>query len=218
GPKAEEILQKLTDFPLGDIRFYHFAGDVRVGGTSALVSRTGYTGEDGFEIYCPAADAPGLWDALLRAGEPYGLTPAGLGARDTLRFEAALPLYGHELAGDISPLEAGLGFFVKLDKGSFIGKEALLRQKEEGVTRRIAGFEMKEPGIPRAGYEVFSGGKKIGAVTSGGFAPSLNKNLGLALIEADCAAVGTPIEISVRGRRLRAEVVKKPFYQKKYKK
>jgi aminomethyltransferase len=218
GPKAEEILQRLTDFPLDSIKFYHFAPNVQVGGATAIVSRTGYTGEDGFEIYCPASGAPGLWDELLREGEPMGLAPAGLGARDTLRFEAALPLYGHELSKDISPLEAGLGFFVKLNKESFIGKQALAKQKEEGVARRIAGFEMKEPGIPRAGYGVFSAGRKIGVVTSGGYAPSLDKNLGLALVETDCAAVGTGISIEVRGKQLRAEVVKKPFYQKKYKK
>lgn len=218
GPLAEKILQKLTDFPLSEIKFYHFAKDVKVDGTLAIVSRTGYTGEDGFEIYCPAADAPALWDALLAAGEKEGLAPAGLGARDTLRFEVALPLYGHELTKDVSPLEAGLGFFVKLNKESFIGKEALARRKEEGVARRVAGFEMKEPGIPRAGYDVFSGDRKIGTVTSGGFAPSLDKNLGLALVETAYAVPEIGIEIEVRGKRLRAQVVKKPFYQKKYKK
>ncbi len=218
GPHAERILQGLCDEPLEDIKFYRFRTDVLVAGVSGIVSRTGYTGEDGFELYLPAAEAPGVWDALLEAGRNDGLVPAGLGARDTLRFEVALPLYGHELSDSISPLEAGLGMFVKLDKEEFIGKEALAAQKAEGLKRRVVGFEMTERGIPRAQLAVQKDGVPVGFVTSGGFAPSVGKNLGLALVDIACAAEGTELDIIIRDKPTRAQVVKKPFYSKKYKK
>jgi aminomethyltransferase len=159
-----------------------------------------------------------MWDLILETGKEYGLVPAGLGARDTLRFEAALPLYGQEIDKDITPLEAGLGFFVKLNKEDFIGKEALANQKAEGLKRKVIGFEMVDRGIPRSHYEVFAEGKKIGYVTTGSFSPTLKKNIGLALIEAEYAKEGTEIEISVRNKNLKAKVIKKPFYTKKYKK
>ena len=218
GPKAESILQKLVDQPLGEIKFYHFSGNAKVAGTSAILSRTGYTGEDGFEIYVAAGKAPEIWDKLLEAGRDEGIVPVGLGARDTLRFEVALPLYGNEISKDITPLEAGLGFFVKLDKENFIGKDALKKQKEEGLKRKLVGFEMSEPGVPRSHYEVYASGLKIGFVTSGSYAPSLQKNLGLALVDIAYAAEGTELDILIRNKQIRAKVVPKPFYSKKYKK
>ena len=218
GPNAECILQRLCDKPLEDIKFYRFRTDVRVAGVSGIVSRTGYTGEDGFELYLPAEEAAGVWDALLEAGRDDGLVPAGLGARDTLRFEVALPLYGHELSDSISPLEAGLGMFVRLDKEEFIGKEALAAQKAAGLNRRVVGFEMTERGIPRAQLDVQRDGVSVGFVTSGGFAPSVGKNLGLALVDIGCTAEGTELDVIIRDKPVKAQVVKKPFYSKKYKK
>lgn len=218
GPKAEKILQKLTDVDLNEIKFFHFHPDLKLKGISALVSRTGYTGEDGFEIYLAAADAPFAWDQLLEAGKEDGLMPAGLGARDTLRFEACLPLYGQEIDKDITPLEAGLGFFVKLNKPGFIGSEALIKQKEEGLPRKLVGFEMIDRGIARSHYEVQAKGEKIGFVTTGSYSPSLKKNIGLALIDAKYAQEGGEIEVLVRNKNLKARIIKKPFYVKKYKK
>ncbi len=218
GPEAQTILQKLSEVDLNLIEFYHFLGDVNVGEFKTIVSRTGYTGEDGFELYFKAEHGPQMWDLILETGKEYGLVPAGLGARDTLRFEAALPLYGQEIDKDIIPLEAGLGFFVKLNKDDFIGKEALAKQKADGLKRKVIGFEMVDRGIPRSHYEVFAEGRKIGYVTTGSFSPTLKKNIGLALVEAEYAKEGTEIEISVRNKNLKAKVIKKPFYTKKYKK
>ncbi len=218
GPKAEEILQELANTCLSEIKFFAFKEKANIAGVSCLISRTGYTGEDGFEIYLKNQDAPKVWKTLIQSGKKKGIKPAGLGARDTLRFEAGLPLYGNELSQDITPLEAGLGFFVKLDKPNFIGKEALKSQKEEGLKRKIVGFKMEEKGIPRHGYEVLWDGKKIGVVTTGYFAPTLKKNIGFAMVDIDFTAIGTPIEIKVRKRMLKAIVTNKKFYDKKYKK
>ena len=216
GPDAQNVLQKLTTDDLNEIKFYHFKDNVNVGGINVLVSRTGYTGEDGFELYVQSSYGARLWDLILEAGKDEKLIPAGLGARDTLRFEAALPLYGQEIDKDITPLEAGLGFFVKLAKEDFIGKDFLSRQKLEGVKRKVIGFEMIDRGIPRSHYEVYAEGKKIGYVTTGSFSPTLKKNIGLALIEAEYSKEGTEIEISVRNKNLKAVVIKKPFYTKRY--
>ncbi len=170
-----------------------------IAGIPVLASRTGYTGEDGFELYCSSKDAARLWEALLESGQGDGLIPCGLGARDTLRFEAKLPLYGQELSKDISPLEAGIGFAVKLAKPeSFIGKEALQKQKEEGLKRKLVGIEMIDKGIPRTGYEVFAGDKQLGFVTSGTQSPTLKKNVGLALIDIAYAALETEVEVQIR--------------------
>ena len=217
-PLAEAILQKLTSKNLNEIEFYYFNDNVKVGNIEALVSRTGYTGEDGFELYFAYNKAEEMWDLILEAGKDEGLIPAGLGARDTLRFEASLPLYGHELNENITPLEAGLGFFVKLNKENFIGKEALARQKSEGLQRKIVGFEMIDRGIPRNNYEVYKEGEKIGYVTTGSFSPTLKKNIGLALIDSAYSKEGTEIEILIRNKNSKAKVIKKPFYSKKYKK
>jgi aminomethyltransferase len=218
GPLAEAILQKLTRKNLNEIEFYYFSDNVKIGNIEALVSRTGYTGEDGFELYFAYDNAEEMWDMILEAGKDEGLIPAGLGARDTLRFEASLPLYGHELDENITPLEAGLGFFVKLNKENFIGKEALAKQKSEGLQRKIVGFEMIDRGIPRNNYEVYAEGKKIGYVTTGSFSPTLKKNIGLALINSAYSKEGTEIEILIRNKNSKAKVIKKPFYSKKYKK
>lgn len=216
GPQAERILAKLTDAPIGELSSFRFLPDVNVGGVHALVSRTGYTGEDGFELYVSAKHAIRLWDILLEAGREEGLEPVGLGARDTLRFEARLPLYGQELSADISPLEAGLGMFVKLDKGEFIGREALAAQKAQGVPRKLAGIEMIDRGIPRSHYPVFSadGERRIGEVTTGTQSPTLKRNVGLALLDAAHTSVDTEVLVEIRGKKLRAKVVPTPFYKR----
>jgi aminomethyltransferase len=214
GPQSERILQKLTDTDLSELNYYHFLPDVDLSGISALISRTGYTGEDGFEIYFAPKDAPFLWNKLLEAGKEDGLLPCGLGARDTLRFEVCLPLYGQEIDQDITPLEAGLGYFVKLDKDDFIGKEALELQKERGIPRKLVGFEMVDRGIARSHYEVQAAGEKIGFVTTGSFSPTLKKNVGLALIDAEYANEGAEIQILVRNKALKGKVIKKPFVKK----
>lgn len=217
GPMAQEILQKVSDVDLSTIKFFYFNDSVNVAGCKCLVSRTGYTGEDGFEVYTTNDCIEKIWDALFEAGGE-NLKPAGLGARDTLRFEAALPLYGNEMADDITPLEAGLGFFVKLGKASdFIGKSVLVKQKEEGLKRKTVGFEMKDRGIPRHGYEVVVGDKVIGHVATGYFSPTLQKTIGNALIEAEYADLGTEIGIRIRNKDAKAEVISKRFYTKKTK-
>lgn len=217
GPKAEEILQSLTDKDLSSIKFFHFEDEVMIKGIKCLVSRTGYTGEDGFEVYTTNEDISRVWEEILEAGKEIGLKAAGLGARDTLRFEATLPLYGNEISSEITPLEAGLGFFVKLDKENFIGKGVLVKQKEQGLKRKIVGFEM-ENGVPRHGYEVYKNGGIIGTVTTGYFSPTLQKKIGLALIDINHSQIGTEIDIKVRKKLYSAKVISKRFYQKNYKK
>lgn len=214
GPLAEGILSKVTQAPLSQLKSFSFLPDSEVCGVKALVSRTGYTGEDGFEIYVSAGDAPAVWLGLLEAGGDEGLIPAGLGARDTLRFEAKLPLYGQELSASISPLEAGLGFFVKLDKGGFIGRDALLKQKKEGLRRKLVGIEMIERGIPRSHYKVFANDQRIGEVTTGTQSPTLKRNLGLALIDANYTETGTELWVEIRDKKLKARVVQTPFYKR----
>ncbi|RBW68444.1 glycine cleavage system aminomethyltransferase GcvT [Bacillus taeanensis] len=217
GPKAEAILQKLTDTNLSEIGFFKFKQHVTVAGIQhVLVSRTGYTGEDGFELYLDGENAAELWDKLLEAGEEDGLKPCGLGARDTLRLEARLALYGQELTKDISPLEAGIGFCVKTKKESdFVGKEVLQAQREQGLTRKLVGIEVTGRGIPRHGYPVLSETEEdIGFITSGTHSPTLKKSVGLALVKAEYAEIGTPLKIEVRKKKIDAVVVKAPFYKK----
>jgi len=218
GPKAQEILQKLTDTKLDEVKFFCCKRDVLIAGVKCLISRTGYTGEDGFEIYSDNDNIASVWDRILEAGKEERIMPCGLGCRDTLRFEATLPLYGNEISKDITPLEAGLGYFVKLKKENFIGKDALVKQKEEGLVRKLVGFEMKDKGIPRHGYEVAVNGQVIGFVTTGYFSPTLKKNIGLALINAEYTELGSNINIIVRNKPLKAEVINKKFYNKNYKK
>ncbi|MEO7538835.1 MAG: glycine cleavage system aminomethyltransferase GcvT, partial [Pyrinomonadaceae bacterium] len=216
GADATGILQKLTATDLSAIQYYHFT-EGEVDGVESIISRTGYTGEDGFEVYAAPGFAAQLWNKLLETGgygSADGILPCGLAARNTLRLESAMSLYGHELADDITPLEANLGWITKLGKGDFIGREALVRQKEQGLTRKIAGFEMVEPGIARDGFDVYSDGQKIGYVTSGSPAPFLKKNIGLALVPPDFAKAGQEIRIDVRGKQLKAQVVPTPFYKR----
>lgn len=215
GPSAQDILQKLTTQNLDEIGFFRFANNVDVAGKDVIVSRTGYTGEDGFELYASAKDLTDLWSSILDAGTEEGILPCGLGARDTLRFEACLPLYGQELTKDISPLEANIGFVVKLKKEQdFNGKSILLEQKENGVQRKSIGIEMIDKGIPRTGYPVFVDNKQIGHITSGTQSPTLKKNIGLALINATFAELGQEVEIEIRNKRLKAITIATPFYKR----
>jgi aminomethyltransferase len=216
GPLAEGVLQKLAKgHELSSIGFFKFSEEVDLNGKKALVSRTGYTGEDGFEIYCDSKDAVSLWNEVLEAGKEEGVIPCGLGARDTLRFEANLALYGQELSSEISPLEAGIGFAVKLNKeADFIGKEALKQQKENGLPRKLVGIEMIDRGIPRHGYPVYKGDTQIGEVTTGTQSPTLKKNIGLALIDAKETELGNEVEVEIRGKRLKAAVSATPFYKR----
>lgn len=215
GPQAARVLAKVTEAPVAELGSFRFLQDVDVAGVKALVSRTGYTGEDGFELYVPGEHTAHLWRALIKAGEAEGLLPCGLGARDTLRFEAKLPLYGQELSAAINPLEAGVGFFVKWDKGDFIGRQALLRHKEDGLQRKLVGIIMVDRGIPRTHYPVFDAtGRAIGEVTTGTQSPTLKQNVGLALLDAAHAALGTEVFVEIRGKRLKAQVVKTPFYKR----
>jgi aminomethyltransferase len=213
GPEAEKILQPLTSQPLGELKSFHFFfGDVA--GVRSLVARTGYTGEDGFEVFCEAEDAEKLWNALMTAGGPQGLKPAGLGARDTLRLERALPLYGHELDDTTTPFEAGLDWVVKLSKPGFMGRDVLVRQKEQGVERKLVGLEMIEPGIARSHYAVSAGGQRTGEVTSGTKSPTLGKAIAMAYVRAEHAAVGGEVEVEIRERRVRGRIVPLPFYRR----
>ncbi|MED4070529.1 glycine cleavage system aminomethyltransferase GcvT [Priestia endophytica] len=215
GPSSEEVLSKLTSHDLSKISFFNFQNSVSVNGVEVLISRTGYTGEDGFEIYCQKEHASFLWETILRAGRDEGLLPCGLGARDTLRFEAALPLYGQELSHDINPYEAGIGFAVKLNKSSFIGKEVLVKQKETGVKRKLVGLEMIERGIPRYGYRVFVDGKEVGKVTTGTQSPTLKKNIGLALINEEYTSLASEVFVEIRNKFVKASIIKTPFYKRK---
>lgn len=220
GPYAHDILSRLSN-GIESMNFFTFK-EADIFGMRVILSRSGYTGEDGFEIYMDmqdkGADPQKLWNGLLEAGEEYGIMPIGLGARDTLRLEAALPLYGHELSDSITPLEAGLEKFVKFKKSDFIGKKALADQLGNGLKRRLYGFEMLDRGIPRNGYEVVFEGRTAGAVTSGGLLPSLGKNGGLALLDSTSLALGNYIDIVIRDGSYSAKIVQMPFYSKKYKK
>jgi len=215
GPKAEVILQRLTNTDLSSIGFFKFQADLMIAGIKTLVSRTGYTGEDGFELYTASEDAPALWKAILAAGEPENILPCGLGARDTLRFEAKLALYGQELTKDISPLEAGIGFAVKTSKeADFAGKSALLRQRENGLERKLVGIEMIGRGIPRTNYPVYKGEELIGEVTTGTQSPTLKKNVGLALIKKEYTEMDTELDVEIRNKRVQAKVIPSPFYKR----
>lgn len=217
GPMGEKILQRLVQDDLKDIGFFRFRDGIEIAGVDCLISRTGYTGEDGFEIYMKSDGAQGVWRELVMAGGE-DIAPAGLGARDTLRFEAGLPLYGNELAEDISPVEAGFGFFVKTDKSCFIGREKLLREKTGGSTRKTVGFVLKGKGIARHGYRVFSEGKDIGVVTTGYRLPGWDESIGLALVEREYSENGKKLEIEIRNKMVEAEMRDKKFYNKNYKK
>jgi aminomethyltransferase len=213
GPRALEILQPLTDVNLSAIKYYWFA-KAKFAEADAIVSRTGYTGEDGFEIYINPAHAERAWLCIMESGKPAGLQPAGLAARNTLRLEAKMTLYGHDIDDTTTVLEADLAWICKLDKGDFIGRQALARQKEQGVQRRLVGFEMVERGIARDQYPIQIGGRNISAVTSGSPAPFLQKNIGLTYLPAELAAVGTEFDVIIRGKAVKARVVSTPFYKR----
>ena len=211
GPLAEKTLLKCTSDapPTG---YYKFVRQMDVAGVSCLVSRTGYTGEDGFELYCAAAQATVLWDALLHAGAEFGVIPCGLGARDTLRLEASMPLYGHEMNDEITPVEADLSFFVKMNKPNFIGKASI--EAKGAPKRRRTGLRMTGRGIAREGCKVYHDGQEIGVVTSGTHCPYLGHAAAMALLSTEYTQPGTPVEIDVRGRRIPAETVTLPFYKR----
>ncbi len=216
GPDAQMILQKLTDLPLAEIKYYHFSRG-RVDGVDAIVSRTGYTGEDGFEVYAASERAEQLWNKILEAGDtgsPTGVLPCGLAARNTLRLEAGMALYGNDIDETTTLLEANLGWICKLDKDEFNGREALAQQKQEGVKRKLVGFEITERGIARDHQDVIVNGERVGHVTSGSPAPFLKKNIGLAYVPIEHAKVGQEIRIDVRGKLVGAQIVKTPFYKR----
>jgi aminomethyltransferase len=211
GPRAQRILGMLTDDDLDSIGYYRFR-EAAVDGRQTIVSRTGYTGEDGFEIFTSPEDAVPIWRALLHSGAPDGLLPAGLGARDSLRLEVGYALSGSDFDAGCTPLEAGLGWVTKLGKGDFVGRDALAKQKEEGPRRRLVGFRLRERGFPRRGYALASGGEEVGTVTSGTLSPTLGVGIGLGYVRADLAAPGTPLDVVIRDRAIPAEVVRPPFY------
>src|SRR5579884_1967247 len=213
GPESQRILQELTPLDLSGIRYYHCAPG-EVDGVNCIVSRTGYTGEDGFELYCAPVDAARLWNDLLAAGKERGLLPAGLGARDTLRLEAGYCLYGHELDENTNPLEAGLGWTVKLNKGDFICRDALQQAKEQGLRKKLVGIEMIDRGVVRGGYAIYDGDRQIGTVTSGAPSPTLNKNIGMGYVETADATPGKQVQIDIRGKRAAAQIVALPFYKR----
>ena len=213
GPKALPALQKLTATDLASIAYYHFT-DGQVSGTHARIARTGYTGEDGFEVYIAPEQAQRIWNEILDAGQEFGIKPCGLGARNTLRLEAKMALYGHEIHASITPYEADLAWIVKMDKGGFTGRAALAKQKTEGVARKLVGFEMTGRGIGRDGYEVYQDGSPAGWVSSGGPSPTLNKNIGLCYLPVDRAKPGERIQIMIRNQAVDAVTVPTPFYKR----
>ena len=213
GPKAIDILQPLTNVRLAEIRYYHFAV-AKILNVDAIISRTGYTGEDGFELYFSQKHSEPVWNSILEAGIPSGLVAAGLGARNTLRLEARMLLYGNDMDGTTTLLEAGLGSIVKFEKGEFIGRDALLKQKQDGVKRRLIGFEMVGREIARDHYPVFIDGQEAGHVTSGSPSITLKKNIGLAYLPAERAAIGSNFNVLVRSKMSEAKVVRTPFYKR----
>ncbi|MBV8071810.1 MAG: glycine cleavage system aminomethyltransferase GcvT [Acidobacteriaceae bacterium] len=214
GPKALATLQKLTPVNLSDIKYYWFV-DGQVSGAPARIARTGYTGEDGFEIYLPPSEAERIWNEILASGAGFGIKPCGLGARNTLRLEAKMALYGNELTDSINPFEADLAWIVKMDKGDFVGRAALQNALSAGITRKLAGFEMRDRGIGRDGYEILLDGRPAGWVTSGGPSPTLNKNIGLCYLPAEkTAQPGVPIQILIRNTPVNAVTVPTPFYKR----
>ncbi len=213
GPKAAPTLQKLTDTNLAGIKYYWFADGI-VSGVPARIAHTGYTGEDGFEIYIPPESAPRIWNEVLNAGEEFGIKPCGLGARNTLRLEAKMALYGHELTASTNPFEADLAWIVKMGKSDFVGRRALEKSLQQGVTRRLTGFEMKDRGIARDGYEIWIDGAPAAWVTSGGPSPTLNKNIGLCYLPIEKAVPGVRIQVIIRDTPVEAETVSTPFYKR----
>lgn len=214
GPYAQATLQKLTRADLGALGYYNVIPAAEVAGIRVMISRTGYTGEDGFEIMCSPEDGPALWEALMEAGDDFGIKPIGLGARDSLRFEAGMPLYGQELDAETSPLEARLARFVSLDKPKFIGRAGLMERQQRGLAKVLVGLEMVDRGIARHGHPLLQGGNEIGYVTSGMYSPTLGRNIAMGYVPPSLSAIGTEIQVGIRGKALRAKVVKMPFYRR----
>ncbi len=212
GPDAQKVLTKMTDVDLSKLRYY-WATFGRVSGVDMLFSRTGYTGEDGFELYFPFCHAENLWKTTLNSGKEFEIEPIGLGARDSLRLEMKYMLYGNDIDKTTNPFEAGLSWIVKPEKGDFIGKEAFLKLKQEGAKRKLVAFELLEKGFPRQHYPIKKDGKPIGEVTSGVFSPSLDKGIGLGYVRVEYAQVGAGFDIDIRGKAYKAEVIKPPFYK-----
>ena len=213
GPKATDILQTLTQVDLNEIRYYNFVIGRIAGIEEVIISATGYTGAGGFELYVPNEHAAKLWNSVIEAGEPYGLLPAGLGARDTLRLEMGMCLYGNDIDDTTSPLEAGLGWITKFSK-DFISSQTFAKQKEEGLSKKLVGFEMIDRGIPRHGYEIAKNGKVVGRVTSGTASPSTGKNIGMGYVPIELSAEGSEFDVLIRNKSIKAQVVKLPFYKK----
>jgi aminomethyltransferase len=211
GPRSVEILEPLTEIDLGSLKYYAIA-DGSVAGIPGLVARTGYTGEDGFELYVAAGGAERLWAALIEAGRADGIQPIGLGARDTLRLEMKYALYGNDIDQTTNPLEAGLGWVVKPAKGEFIGREAIEALRARGIVRKLVGFEMVERAVPRHGYRLMGGGAPVGVVTSGSFGPSVERSIGIGYVPSALAAAGSELAVEIRGAAHAARVVKTPFY------
>ncbi len=210
GPEAENVLQSETEYDLSKLKPFQ-CDEAEIAGVEMIFSRTGYTGEDGFELYLPIESTEKVWKSLMKSGEKYDIMPIGLGARDTLRLEKTLCLYGHELSPDIHPLMANLGWTVDFDKDDFLGKDALKKYEEEGYPRELAGFIMQERGIARKGYTLEKDGDEVGEVTSGSFSPTLDENIGLGYIDREYVESGTEIDVIVRGRSIKAEIVDTPF-------
>jgi len=213
GPRAEDTLKKLTDVPLQDIPFYWLRQGA-VDGVDMIVSRTGYTGEPGFELCFPREFSEQIWNAIMAAGAEFDIEPVGLGARDTLRLEMKYCLYGNDIDHTTNPIEAGLGWITKINKGDFIGKPVIQRAKEKGVARKLIAFELEQKGFPRHGYKILQDEKEIGRVTSGAFSPSLEKGIGMGYVITAASKVGTLIDIEIRGKQTPARVIKPPFYKK----
>jgi aminomethyltransferase len=212
GPDAEKVLARMTNVDLSKLKYY-WATFGKVSGVDMLFSRTGYTGEDGFELYFSFCHAENLWNASMKAGKEYQIEPIGLGARDSLRLEMKYMLYGNDIDKTTNPFEAGLSWIVKPEKRDFIGKEPFLKMKREGAKRKLVAFELLEKGFPRQHYLIIKNGEKIGEVTSGVFSPSLNKGVGLGYVKTEYSSIGTNFDIDIRGKGYKAEVVKPPFYK-----
>ncbi|MCB2199017.1 glycine cleavage system aminomethyltransferase GcvT [bacterium] len=215
GRHAKDVIQKLTDTNLDEIKFYWFRDGI-VAGHRTIISSTGYTGEAGFELYVDNENAASLWDAIFEAGKEFDIEPVGLGARDTLRLEMKFALYGNDIDKTTNPIEAGLGWITKVNKGEFVGRDAILEVKSKGLTRKLIGFEIEGKAIPRHEYKCFQGDAEIGHVTSGCWSPSLDKGIGMAYLETEFAQVGTRFEVEIRNKRVAAHVVETPFYNRPY--
>ena len=210
GPEAKHVLQPLCDVSLNDLSYYNFKKG-RVNNVESIISRTGYTGEDGFELYLPPGKVSEVFRSLMEQGQSYGIQPIGLGARDTLRMEMGYPLYGNEIDSRPTPLDAGLGWVIQFDKGEFVGREPLLKQKEQGLQRKLVGVKLLTRGVPRAHYQVLKNGESVGEVTSGTFSPTLNTGVGLCYVSREYSDVGTHLEVEIRNQLVFAEIVKLPF-------